>query len=406
MLKIFWYFIVIASLSIFFSVILDNNGKIVIEWLDYQVSTDVFSAILILILSFFFFTFIFHLLLRFLAIKFPFLLKTFFKKTYTKRIEQSLKRQLKGFDSLTNILLALQNENYDLAKFHYQDFNFHIKNQDLNLVLQAKIAFACQDFSLAKQHLQKISNHSHYAKVLALYAQLKQALQQNHQSSAIVYANQILEIDSFHLPTITSLIKLYQQNNMWQSLQKLIDEKKEIIAKNHLIIDFDVAKVKAEKACQHFKNKQNLLAIKIATKALKLSPNLFLAQKIIIKSYLSLGLKIIANNYLQSFFDKNPTYNLIKLHYFLHKKNLYQKQLKLAKIFSKNSGIFSDFALAYTAFKNSDFSSACEYLLKFLQIEKSPHAYLLLSYSYKNLGNQVLYQQYKKLAKETSLISL
>ena len=119
---------------------------------------------------------------------------------------------------------------------------------------------------------------------------------------------------------------------MWQSLQKLIDEKKEIIAKNHLIIDFDVAKVKAEKACQHFKNKQNLLAIKIATKALKLSPNLFLAQKIIIKSYLSLGLKIIANNYLQSFFDKNPTYNLIKLHYFLHKKNLYQKQLKIAKI--------------------------------------------------------------------------
>ena len=49
MLKVFWYFINIALLSILFSTILDSNGTVIIDWLDYQVSTDVLTVILILI---------------------------------------------------------------------------------------------------------------------------------------------------------------------------------------------------------------------------------------------------------------------------------------------------------------------------------------------------------------------
>ena len=66
--------------------------------------------------------------------------------------------------------------------------------------------------------------------------------------------------------------------------------------------------------------------------------------------------------------------------------------------------IFIDFTIGYVAFKNSDFNLACTHLLKFLQIEKSNQAYILLAYAYKNLDNLNLYQQYKNLAKETSLI--
>ncbi len=404
MLKVFWYFIVTASLSVFFSAILDDNGTLIIDWFDYQISTDVFTVLLILILSFFFFTFLFHLLLRLLSIKFPFLLKTFFKKTYTTKIEQSLKRQLKGYESLTNILLALQNQNSDLAKFHYQDFNFHIKNQDLNLVLQANIALLNQDFSLAEKSLKNLSNNNDSAKVLLIFSKLKNYLQQNHQASAIIFANQILQIQPFHLPTIKILIDIYQQNNMLQPLQNLINQKKSFIIKNNLMLNSEIAKIKTQQSWQYFKKKQNFLAIAMAKQALAIFPNLFLAEKIIIKSYLSLGLKTIANNYLCSFFRKNPNYYLIKWHYFLHKKNSYQNQLKLAKNFSKNSGIFIDFTIGYVAFKNSDFNLACTHLLKFLQIEKSNQAYILLAYAYKNLDNLNLYQQYKNLAKETSLI--
>lgn len=400
MLKIFWYFIIIASLSIFFSVILDNNGTLVIEWLDYQISTDIFTVLLILILAFFFFTFLFHLLLRLLSIKFPVLLKTFFKKTYTKKIEQSLKRQLKGYESLTNILLALQNQDTDLAKFHYQDFNFHIKNQALNSVLQANIALLNQDFSLAENSLKNLSHHNDSAKVLLIFSKLKNYLQQNQQASAIISANQILQIQPFHLPTLKILIDIYQKNNMLQSLQDLVNQKKSFIIKNNLMLNYELAQIKAQKSWQYFKNKQNLLAINTAKQALKIFPNLFFAEKIIIKSYLSLGLKKISNHYLAHFFTRNPSYSLIKWQYFLHKKNSYQNQLKLVKNFSKNSGIFIDLAIGYVAFKNSDFKLACTHLLKFLQIEKSNQAYLLLAYAYKNLDNLNLYQQYKNLAQE------
>ncbi len=400
MLKVFWYFINIALLSILFSTILDSNGTVIIDWLDYQVSTDVLTVILILIFSFFFFTFLFNLLLRLLSIKFPFLLKTFFKKTYTKKIEQSLKRQLKGYDSLVNILLALQNQDSDLAKFHYQDFNFHIKNQALNSVLQANIALLNQDFSLAEKILKNFSINNNSAKVLLIFTKLKNYLQQNNQSSAIICANQILQIQPFHLPTIKILIDIYQQNNMLQPLQNLVNQKKSFIIKNNLMLNCELAKIKAQKSWQYFKNKQNFLAIITAKQALKIFPNLFLAEKIIIQSYLSLGLKMLANNYLCSFFSKNPNYYLIKWYYFLHKKNSYQNQLKLAKNFSKNSGVFIDFIIGYVAFKNSDFNLACTHLLKFLKIEKSNQAYLLLAYSYKNLDNLNLYQQYKNLAKE------
>ena len=400
MLKVFWYFIVIASFSAFFSLVLDNNGTLIIEWLDYQINTDVFTVILILIFSFFFFAFLFHLLIRLLSIKFPFFLKTFFKKTYTKKIEQSLKRQLKGYESLTNILLAIQNQDSDLAKFYYQDFNFHIKNKPLNSVLQANIALLNQDFSLVEKNLENLSNNNDSAKVLLIFSKLKNYLHQNHQASAIICANQILQIQPFHLPTIKILIDIYRQNNMLKSLQDLINQKKSFIIKNNLIFNFELAQIKAQKSWQYFKNKQNLLAINAAKQALKIFPNLFLAEKIIIKSYLYLGLKTIANKYLISFFNQNPNYYLIKWHYFLHKKNSYQNQLKLAKNFSKKSGVFIDFTIAYIAFKNSDFKLAYTHLLKFLQIEKSNQAYILLAYTYKNLDNLNLYQQYKNLAKE------
>jgi uncharacterized protein HemY len=187
---------------------------------------------------------------------------------------------------------------------------------------------------------------------------------------------------------------------MLQPLQNLVNEKKSFIIKNNLMLHCEFAKIKAQKSWQYFKNNQNFLAIATAKQALKIFPNLFLAQKIIIQSYLSLGLKKIANDYLCSSFSKNPNYLLIKWYYFLHKKNSYQNQLKLAKNFSKKSGIFVDFTIGYVAFKNSDFKLACTHLLKFLQIEKSKQAYLLLAYVYKNLDNLNLYQQYKNLAKE------
>jgi len=398
MIKIFWYLILIGFFAIVFSLLLDNNGTIVINWLDYQISTDILTASIIIIIAFIFFATFLQITIRILAIKFPFLLKTFFTKTYTKKLEKSLRRQLLGFNSLTDFLLAMQNKNYQLAKSAYQDFSFHIKNKQLNNILQAKLAFDLGDFSDASKFFDNIG--SQQADILAKYSKLQLAIQQNQLSTALNNANEILQINPNHISTISSLIDIYKQNNMWQKLQSLFSEKKHLIKQNNLLLNYDYAILACEIAKQKLQNKQNFSAISFAKNSLKSLPNFLPAQLIIVKSYAKLKLTKLANIYLHSFLYNNPDFALIKLWYALNKKMSYSKQLTAVKKFSKKSGIFLDLALAYVTFKNSDFEASCRHLMQCLKSEKNHQIYSLLAYNHKNLGNLQMFQQYFTLAQQ------
>jgi uncharacterized membrane-anchored protein len=398
MIKIFWYLILIGFFAIIFSLLLDNNGTIVINWLDYQISTDILTASIIIIIAFIFFAVLLQIAIRILAIKFPFLLKTFFTKTYTKKLEKSLRRQLLGFDSLVDFLLAMQNKNYQLAKSAYQNFSFHIKNKQLNSVLQAKLAFDLNNFNNASKLFENID--SQQANILAKYSKLQLAIQQNQLSTALNNANEILQTNPNHIGTISSLIDIYKQNNMWQELQSLFSEKKHLIKQNNLLLNYDYAILACEIAKQKLQTKQNFSAINFAKNSLKSLPNFLPAQLIIVKSYAKLKLTKLANIYLYNFLCNNPNFALIKLWYALNKKMSYAKQLTAVKKFSKKSGIFIDLAIAYIAFKNSDFEVSCRYLMQCLKSEKNHQIYSLLAYNHKNLGNLQMFQQYFALAQQ------
>ena len=80
MFTILWFLLVTFALATSLVWMLDHNGDVVITWLGYQAQTDILTAFLLAI----FFTVlacsVSYLLARILAIKFPNLLKLFFKK--------------------------------------------------------------------------------------------------------------------------------------------------------------------------------------------------------------------------------------------------------------------------------------------------------------------------------------
>jgi uncharacterized membrane-anchored protein len=136
MLTILWYIFLVFTLTTTIVWIIENNGSIVIEWLGYQVQTDILTAILIFIFSLTLIALISYLITRLLAIKFPQLLKLLFKKSYTKKLEQIILNHHKGFESLSNLLLAIEVDDFESAKKIHKDFskNIKYKNMDLHIL--------------------------------------------------------------------------------------------------------------------------------------------------------------------------------------------------------------------------------------------------------------------------------
>ena len=116
MLTIIWYIILIFLVTSSVVWIIENNGTIEVNWLDYNVQTDILTAILILGFFLVLIVTLSYFLTRILAIKFPELLKFFFRKSYTRKLEKIISNHHQGFETLSKILIALEIQDYEYSK--------------------------------------------------------------------------------------------------------------------------------------------------------------------------------------------------------------------------------------------------------------------------------------------------
>jgi HemY protein len=167
MLTIFWYIFLVFILTTPLVWILENNGSIVINWLGYEIQTDILTALLICAFSLTSVALISYILTRLLAIKFPQLLRLLFKKSYTKKLEQIISNHHRGFETLSKLLLALEVEDFEGAKKIHKDFLKQIKYKNLNNFFGAKFAFEKGDFNTSKEYFSQYKDNQH-AKILLL----------------------------------------------------------------------------------------------------------------------------------------------------------------------------------------------------------------------------------------------
>lgn len=402
MFTILWFLLVTFALATSLVWMLDHNGDVVINWLGYQAQTDILTAILLAI----FFTIlacsISYLLARILAIKFPNLLKLFFKKNYTKLLEKLVQRHGKAFDVMAELMLSLevcdQKSSQDLQK----KFSKLIKNQPLNQFFLGKIAFEKGDFSEAAELFAKFGDNKH-AKILVLKSKLKLALQNDDEAKAIAYAKQILSLKQGSFETAQTLFALYKKRGMWQEAKGLIaeygsDQFKDGLQKR------DVAVINSALGLEAYQQKKFLLAIRHAKIALRAENDFLPALEIMLKSWLKLGFSFKTNWRIKNLWRANPHLILAEIFDLTNRKGTAKDRIKAMKKLSdlNSESPLGKIALGLVAFRVGSYKEAKEFLHSSLLRQKTYRAYRLLAFTEKALGNV---EEFKKNIATSEMLS-
>jgi HemY protein len=393
MFKILWFLIVALLLASSLVWMLENNGNVVINWLGYEVQTSVLVAIFLAIFCALLIFSFSYLLARILAIKFPNLLKIFFKKNHLKKLEKIIHRHHQSFDLTAKLLLSLEVEDKKSAIFLQKKVAKLLKNQSLNNFFLAKIALIEQDFDESAKIFDKFSDDKN-AKILVLKSKLNLATQKQDEQSAIAYAKQILAAKSDDLPTVKKLFLLYKKHGFWQEAKSLIStygsEKFQDELQKH-----DIAIINSALAFEAYHDKKFLLAIKYSNIALKAENNFLPAQEIALKSWLKLGFKFKVSFKIKSLWRECPHLIFAEIFDLIHRKSNAKNRINAIKKLaaSNTESPLGKLAIGMVAFKCGAYKEAKDFLELSLLENKSYRAYKLLAFCQKHLGNV---DQFKK----------
>jgi HemY protein len=387
MLTILWYIFLVFTLTTSIVWIIENNGSIVIDWLGYQVQTDILTAILIFVFFLTLIALISYLITRLLAIKFPQLLKLLFKKSYTKKLEQIILNHHKGFENLSNLLLAIEVDDFESAKKIHKDFSKNIKYKNLNNLFEAKFAIENNDFSVSEKYFAQYDKNPH-AKILLLKSKLKIAIKNNEDARAIDIAKEIIALKKDSIKTAQDLLKLYKKNGNWQSAKSLINDfgiekfGDELQKRDLIILNTSLAQ-------EALRNKKYISAIKYSKMALLNNEQFLPANEILIKSWIKLGFKFKAISIIKNLWKESPHIILAEIYGALYRKSSLKNRISaIKKLVILNSDVLSgNVAIAVVAYRAGAFQIAKEFLNLALTREKTQNIYRLLAYTEKHLGN-------------------
>lgn len=387
MIAILWFLLIAFLVTTSLIWMIDHNGLVLINWLGYEIKTDILTATLLAVF-FTFLIFIFsYFLARILAIKFPNLLKTFFKKTYLKRLEKIILRHHQAFELMTQMLLSLEVNDAKSASDSQKKLAKLVKNSSLNNFFLGKIYFIKQDFSRSAEFFAKFGENK-YAKILVLKSKFKLALNKQDEAGAIAYAKQILSIKRDNFEIARSLFSLYKNRGLWQEAKALISEYGSEQFKEELQ-KHDVAAINTALAFEAYRQRKFLLALKHSNIALKSENNFLPALEIKLKSWLKLGLKFKVVWKIKSLWRENPHLIFAEIFDLINRKSTPKNRIKaMKKITALNDeSSLGKIALGLVAFRAGAFREAKEFLQLALIQEKTYRAYRILAFVEKALGN-------------------
>ena len=387
MLTILWYIFLVFILTTSLVWIIENNGSIVINWLGYEVQTDILTSLLICVFFLTLVAFTSYILTRLLAIKFPQLLKLLFKKSYTKKLEQIIINHHRGFETLSKLLLAMEVDDFENAKKIHKDFSKQIKYKNLNNFFEAKFAVEKGDFTASEEYFSQYKENPH-AKILVLKSKLKIAIKNQEDQKAIEIAKEILILKKDSLKTAQELLRLYKKNGNWQSAKSLIkdfgvDKFGDELQKRDMII------LNTSLAQEALRNKKYISAIKYSKMALSNNEQFLPANQILIKSWIKLGFKFKAISIIKNLWKETPHIVLAELYGAIYRKSSIKNRIHaIKKLAILNPNVTAgNIAIALVAYRASSFQIAKEFLNLALVNEKTHSLYKLLAYTERRLGN-------------------
>ena len=363
MFTVFWFIIVLFLSTYSIVWLIDNNGFVVVNWLGYEMQTDVLTTVLITIFFTILIIVLATLLTRILAIKFPSLLRFFFKRNYTKSLEKIVLRHQQGFDDLSSLFLAIELKDQKYINLHQKKFSEKIKNKKLNNFVKGKIALSQDDQQRVIHYFSQFSENNH-ANILVYNAKFNLALESSQETKAIAYGKQLCRLDKNRIDVVKKLIILCRKNGLWHDLHELQAIFKDKISE--YIDSEDLSNIALFLAKGFYQQKKYYKAQSSARKALKFDPNSINAQELLLKSWIKLGLRFCVVKKIKKIFSKTPSFRLAKIYLFSYRKISKPKQIKLLKkLLNKSNDLsLNNYILAQTYFAIGDSDQAIEYLNK------------------------------------------
>lgn len=402
MLTIFWFLFVALALTTSIVWLLDNNGIVLINWLGFEVRTDIFTAILVAI---FFSLMIFavsYILARIASIKFPNLLRVLFKKTYSQRLEKILLRHNKAFDLMAQLMLSLEVGDKESSKKLQEKVQKLTKRSPLNNFFLAKISFQDGQFDKSAETFAKFGENKH-AKILVLKSKLDLALQNGDEVAAIAYAKQILTDKSNNLGAAKILFSLFKKSGMWQEAKSLIKEYGQDYFKDELQ-SHDLAVMNSALASESYREKKFVSAIKYSNLALKAESNFLPAIEIKLKSWLKLGFVFKVRWQTKSLWRDNPHLIFAEIFDLTYRKSDNKNRIKAIKKFAEvnKDNSLGKLAIGLVSFRVGNYELAKEFLNAAIAQEKTYRAYKILAFVHKASGNE---EEANKHFKKAELMS-
>lgn len=199
MLIIFWFLLISLGLASVFAWMLDNQGSVIITWLGYEIKTDVLTALLISAAVVILVAAVSYLAARILAIRFPNLLRSIFKKSYSRRLEALVYRHRKSLDEMIKLLLALEAEHPHNAADLEKKLEKLLRFAKFKFFFLGKIAYQEKDFTQALNWFLKLEESfaeekNEHLQFLILKVRMLQALEAENIGGATSYARKILAI--------------------------------------------------------------------------------------------------------------------------------------------------------------------------------------------------------------------
>ncbi len=393
MLKTLWFLFIAFLISVSFAWILESNGEVLITWLGYEIRTNVLIAILLTSLATLFICAVSYLAARVLTIGFPSVFKLLFKKTHVRKLEDLIKKHRKGFDEISELLMAIELKDKKAFEHLYRNSSKLIKAKKLNAFLQGKIEFENKSYEKAEKLFASIEN-SKYSKILVLKSKFAAALDKKDDLSAVAYAEQILSVKKDNIEIAQELFILYKKQGLWKETKYLIKE----YGQDKFLNDLqkrDAAVINTAIAFEHYRNKEFWSAIKYANLALKSEENFLPAIEIALRCWIKKGFIFKAKWAIKKIWQKNSHIILAEIFDLTNYKTSSDKRInEMKKLVSKNKDNYlSRLAIGITAFRTKNFNMANEFLSLSLKSEKTHRAYKLLAYSQKRLKNNIEAEQ-------------
>jgi len=386
MFKILWFLLVAFTLTISLVWLLDHNGSVLIDWLGYELQTDILTAILLAVFcSLMVFSFS-YLVARILAIRFPNLLKLLFKKSYVRSLEKVIKKHHKAFDTMSQLMLALEVNDEKSIQNQHKKFSKLIKNSALNNFFQGKIFFENADFSKAAEYFAKFGENKN-AKILVLKAKFRLALKNQDDVRAIAYAKQILLFRSDSFEIVKILFSLYKKQGLWQDAKILISQYGSENFTDELQ-KRDLAVINCALSFEYYQQKKFLLAIKHAKIALKAENNFLPAFEILFKSWLKLGLNFKVRWKIKAMWRDNPHLILAEIFDLANRKSSAKNRITMMKKLAEtnNESALGKLAAGVLAYRLGSYQMSKEFLNISLLREKTHRAYKFLALVEEKLG--------------------